>query len=257
MNDPLLYSLVCPVPCPAALEEDEPGPTRLLACEATDPRVAVLDLDGTLVDASAGMALLEGLVEEGRVSAEVPSYVRSVVGQVDGVRAAYDAYARAIAGLSPAAVSAAAERVWAEERRRVFPYARPAVSLLKSRGFTVVLLSGSPHEIVARAAADLGCDDAYGSRFRLRGGVYSGGVDATPGVAGAKGRFVVGRPHLLVLGNSMADASLLARACRPVVFEPSAELDRLARDSGWPVVDRRSALSVLAAQSMHCGSANG
>ncbi|MEU6708096.1 HAD family hydrolase [Streptomyces wuyuanensis] len=213
--------------------------------------LAVFDLDGTLVEASVGMALLQGLADEGLVDAQLPGRIRGMIAGRGGVTEAYRAYAHGIAGLPSSMVSATAQQVWARERQRVFPFARPAVSMLKSRGLTVALLSGSPHEIVACAAADLGCDEALGSRFFVCDGAYTGDVKTSPSVPGEKGRLIVGDHHLLVMGNSMGDASLLARACRPVAFEPSAELAQLARHSGWPIVDRHSVLTELAQGPLH------
>lgn len=193
------------------------------------------------------MALLEGLADAGLVAGDVPEQVHTLLQSPDTLEPAYLAYARAIAGLPAVAVSATAGRVWAAQRRQLFPYVRSAINLLKSQDFTVVLLSGSPHEVVVHAGVDLGCDVFQGARFAVREGVYTGGVEASPWLPGAKHLPAVsrGRAHLLVLGNSANDAALLSAACSPVAFEPSTELILLAAEAGWPVVDRSSVLTVL------------
>jgi phosphoserine phosphatase len=202
----------------------------------------VLDLDGTLIETSAGLALCDALANEGYVPPGLPALIRT-----RELPSAYEAYARAITGLSVGDVTAVASRAWAAIP--LFAFVREAVSLLASHGFTVALASGSPVEMVRCAAAELGCVVACAGRFGVHQGRYTGKVVAAPSLPGEKERIFErlgpGPRHVIALGNTLGDAGVLARSCVPLTFEPSAELGLLAARHGWPVVDRHTVLPTL------------
>lgn len=159
---------------------------------------------------------------------------------------AYGLWADAMTGVRASTVRHVAHQVWERQRAELFPFTRTVVDLLRQRGWTTVLLSGSPQEIVHVAARDLGLDHAWGAEFAVDHGIYSGRVVSAPGVPGTKLALLRSaqpgfRPtDAVAIGNSLTDLELLDAVDHPVAFEPDPALRQAAAVRGWPIVDRTS-----------------
>lgn len=230
-------------------------------------RIAVLDIDGTMLSGSVGLSLLRELRLRGLGT---PSMIDSVFSTLDryrrgeiDYRAMVDettvAYGAAIRGLETTTVSALAGEVWGECRPRLFAFVRPMVARLQRWGLRPVIISSSPIEIVACLAAELAVNDAVGSRFAVEGGTYTGACALMPGSDGGKLRALrwaldrdgsrggelaelIDRGGSLALGNALSDACVLELVGHPIVFEPSSELREVASAHGWPISDRERVL---------------
>ena len=136
-------------------------------------RVAILDIDGTLHPGSPGLQMLEALVarslgdrEQAQAVFEaIARYRAGVLAYPEMVRAATTAYASAVAGLRQTELLAVAAEVWAQEREKLFPFARPMVQRLLRTGFSPFVISSSPEEIVSLLADDFGKLACCASRF--------------------------------------------------------------------------------------------
>lgn len=226
-------------------------------------RVAVLDVDGTLIPGSLGLALLRALAERGVVERERIAALFAVIDRqragrisyADMVESTTAAYAAALRGASCARVAAIADEVWAARRGRLFPFVRPLVARLRAAGVTPVIVSSSPREIVGLLAHALAIDDAIGSSFSAAEGRYDGACALMPGRPGgkvaalcealaARGR-TVDLAASLALGNAPSDVSVLEAVGSPIAFEPVAELRAIAEARGWPIADRSTLLGIL------------
>ena len=149
-----------------------------------------------------------------------------------------------------AGVRDAAAAVWREVSGQVFDYARPLIRRLHDAGYRVLLVSGSPAEIVEAAAAGLGADGSAGARLATASGRYLPRILAAPAMPRGKTRalraLTAGEPEgpacTLALGNARSDAEVLRRVRHPFAFEPDRALARAAATHGWPVVGRDDAL---------------
>ena len=248
-----------------------PGPvtTQLLPLLALVTGIrgyAIFDLDGTLHPGTAGLALLNELNERGtcgRASViRLTSFIRSLpqghLHTREAATTAYQLWADAMTGVRAPTVRHVAHQVWERQRAELFPFARSVVDLLRQRGWTTVLLSGSPQEIVRVAAQDLGLDHAWGAEFAVDRDVYSGQVVTAPGVPGTKLALLRSkqpgfRPtDALAIGNSVTDLELLDVVGHPLAFEPDPALREAAAVRGWPIVDRTSALTFFSSVFTGC-----
>jgi phosphoserine phosphatase len=149
------------------------------------------------------------------------------------------------------AVSALMAEVWLTQRERVFDFVRPMVAALRKAGYTPMLITGGPEELVAHLAAELQIDRFRGTRFLAEDDLYTGKLEST--VVGVKDQVALalagGEPiawsSSLTIGNSLGDLPLFKRVGQPLAFEPSPALLALARESSWPVADRHDLPSVL------------
>ena len=222
--------------------------------------VAVLDVDGTLIPGSLGLRLIDRLRVEGlgapsamaRLTATMRGYRGGRITYQEMVEAGTDAYSAAICGLAESVVEELAASVWAEVRGELFPFARPMIERLRERGLRPVIISSSPAIIVRQLGNALAVPDAAGSSFTITDGVYSGGCRRMPGRPGGKLRALeemsddaLDLGGSFALGNAFSDVCVLAAVGKPLAFEPSAELDAIARHRGWAIADRQNMLGIL------------
>ena len=223
-------------------------------------RVAMLDIDGTMIHGSLGLRLIDRLHEEGlgapkvqdRVNAIISRHKQGELSYPHMVEAATEAYTAAIAGLHVSTVAEVAACLWKQIAHELFPFVAPMVELLRRRSLRPVIISSSPTVIVGQLAAALEIDDFTGSLFAVKNEVYAGHCEHMPGRPGGKFealRRVIGNGIDLAgsfaIGNAQSDACVLERVGVPLVFEPTPELRALALDAGWTISDRHQIIDTL------------
>ncbi|MCX5126204.1 HAD family phosphatase [Streptomyces sp. NBC_00347] len=229
-------------------------------------RIAVLDLDGTLAEGSLAAPFVESLIAGGVCD---PAAGRAALDAIAGYHdedadpegsaahaptaaAFYGHFARALEGADRTEVERAAEAAWPAARKRFLPFADELVRLLHAAGLRTVLISGSPYEIVRRAAAELGIGEAHGMRAEFRRGRCTGTLTTTPALPGGKRAALrsatkggpVDRRSSFAIGNSPSDAEVFEQVGLAVAFEPDPVLRGWAMDRDWITADRGDVLAV-------------
>jgi phosphoserine phosphatase len=183
--------------------------------------------------------------------------VRAALSVIDGrrngarsfeatVRTAYALFAQALANVPHSALAEAARRAWRQQRHELFEFVAPLTAEFVRRGYVVALISGSPHEVVAAAAADLGIPHSFGVRLATENGRCLAEVERAPGLPGGKLRCLselrdrqpVALSRSLAMGNDPSDIEVLDAVGTGVAFEPSKELEAVARTRGWHLANR-------------------
>lgn len=222
-------------------------------------RLAIFDIDGTLAEGLLAGPLPDHLRQTGLGSLEGHQLLHDHLASLgpDGLedtqaaRHAYELYAAMLAGTAVGAVRRAIDELWQLRRTVLFSFARPLLAELRERGYTPVLLSVGPQELVRRVATHLFVSRAWGTSLEELNGVYTGRIAVT--VAGRKpdviraafGVFPVDWAASIAVGNSAADAGLLSLVGRPIAFEPTSALRRRADACSWPLADRTTLSEVL------------
>ncbi|WP_405657920.1 haloacid dehalogenase-like hydrolase [Streptomyces sp. NBC_01166] len=221
---------------------------------------AVLDLDGTLHPGTLGASVLRELVAAGHARSHAAGRALAAIADRAHTPAAttvdqvYASYTQAVAGMPHRQLREASRRAWDAQRGALFPYVPTLLRTLSTRGYTVVLLSGSPQEALDRVGGDLHVHHCYGAQIAVRDGRCQGYLTRAPGRQGEKLRILnhlaerlqLDLTQSLALGNSASDLSLLQAVGNPVAFEPDAALAAHARGAGWGRVTRDTALHTLA-----------
>lgn len=217
-------------------------------------KVAVLDVDGTLLPGALGVELLQLLIRRDMCD---PNAARRVletladfrVGQIDFetmATRAYADFARALAGRSCAQVESVARELWTERRAALFGFVPRLLELLRAHGYHTMLISGSPIEMVALVAETLDIPEAHGALFCRNEGHYTGMVELSSGMPGRKAEifaaatsgYELQHARCFAMGDTLTDVSLFEHVGLPLAFEPSPELDELARARGWAIASR-------------------
>src|SRR4051812_43587944 len=150
-----------------------------------DMKLAVIDVDGTIFQGAVGLRLLKALMARGLCDAvaargvfeQIERYARGEIDRDAMVEQTTRGYAAAITGLTRTDVEELAVSVWEEARTGLLPFAGALVADLTRRGFTTLIISSSPEEIIAPLTASLGATDHRGSLFTVSQGEYTGGVE--------------------------------------------------------------------------------
>ncbi|RYZ41885.1 MAG: HAD family hydrolase [Myxococcaceae bacterium] len=229
--------------------------------KTTQERLALLDLDGTLYPGTLGVRLLQELMDRGVSGPDALQAIRSApadfqAGHEDFFTRAscfYDLLGKVLQGTTFVQVEQAASAVWEREHARLFPFVRPLVTALREADYQLVLVSGSPVEVVRLVAQELGIPLHHAARSESRHGRYTGRVlhrTAMPGgkrqvlsTLNADARFDLGASF--ALGDAPSDVELFEQVGLAVAFEPKPTLALLARERPWRVVDRHDILDVV------------
>jgi HAD superfamily hydrolase (TIGR01490 family) len=215
----------------------------------TTGSLAIFDLDRTLLPGSSLAALARAMAGAGMVSrrrlatAAIQEARYRRRGSVDGgVATLRDEALDHIAGLERAPLVALASDVADDLVASVSSGARFLLDRHLASGDFVVVLSASPQELVELIAARLGAHRGIGTRARVIGGVYSGGLDGPfcYGAAKLERLFAdIGRVDLTnayAYADSASDLPLLAACGHPVAINPDRRLRAEAAARGWPVL---------------------
>lgn len=229
----------------------------------TDVRLAVFDIDGTLVTGRGteprfGMHLVarrtlswrQGISFLGFALRYAPLYGRHVFKKDKAW----------LTGLTPAEVGDVAGQ-WVHEVVRNHWFS-PCLDRLRSHlaeGDHVALLSGTPDFLAEPIARELGAHRWIGSRCAVRGGRFS----SAPPLRHPFGATKVGLAlelctelglepdRMVAYGDSLHDAPLLRVAGRAVAVRPDAGLRRIAQREGWEILgDRRAPVGVVASSTV-------
>lgn len=215
----------------------------------TGSRLAVFDLDRTLLPGSSLMILGRALHRAGLVDgrelagwmAREAAFARRGEGPSTAPRLLAGLLA-SVAGREAAPYLTVARNLGDELAGAALPGARWLLDMHLAVGDFCVVASASPQELVEAAARALGAHRAVGTRTRLAGGCFTGQLD---------GPFCHGRGKLARLwvelgtadlsqataySDSASDLPLLEAAGRPVAVNPDRRLRRAAVAAGWPVV---------------------
>lgn len=211
-------------------------------------RLALFDVDGTLVRSGSERALGRHLVRTGQLGPQ--QLVAYALGMVRLLPAAGIHVSKKnkcyLSGLDCEQVEALAAQFiagWAPQH-----WLDPAVERLRSlqsRGDEIVLLSGTPDFILKPLAAMLGVRHFVGSMPARQAGRYVASLPALHPFADAKRsiaaklveQFGVEWRDVSAYGDSIYDLDLLERAGEPVAVGPDRRLRRVAVARGWEIIE--------------------
>ncbi|MFB7918639.1 HAD family hydrolase [Streptomyces sp. NPDC056061] len=204
-------------------------------------KIALLDMDGTLIPTALGMAMLGSQHAKKLINPvamkDLGRLYQDARSSVTGMYALYEKYAQTLAGLPESAIQELAEEVWQREKVSVYPHTKPLIDTLHLAGYRTLLVSGSPDEIVRLVARDLGVHAGSGTRLVRAEGQYTGHIELAPALPGGK-RAVLEeavQPRTVdwsvayALGNSWPDIEVLNRAGLSLLFEPHPHIREAAR----------------------------
>lgn len=221
-------------------------------------RVAVFDVDETLVRGSAGGCLVDALWKSGLFTA---SHKRFVMGELVKrrlgaipTRRIVELGSRMLFDLDVDRVRAVATRCVEESlSRRIYREALDEIADARARGLRVLLASGSPSVIIEPLAAHVGAELGIGSHARIdpERNTFTRHVEQPlPYKEGKRDRVIEaldGEPvdwRASVAYSDLAiDVPLFEHVGRAVAVNPRGALKRMAPQRGWEIRHWRTTLA--------------
>ncbi len=210
---------------------------------------AFFDLDRTLLRKASGPVLTEALIQAGVApDRHIPGLsavyrVNDVLGESVVAMGMARMAANVARGWAPDAVREAAGQAAERLSKEVVPYAHPLLDEHRKAGRPVVLATTTPYDMVAPLAERLHFDDVVATRYAVKDGMYTGGLE---------GEFVWGRGKLSAVrrwadehgvelseswaySDSVFDLPLLSAVGHPHAVNPDLRLQFVAALRRWPI----------------------
>ena len=144
-------------------------------------RIAVLDVDGTLIAGTLAGPLPAMLAEADLVPRDRLARLRRAQAALDAedpqaAARMHELFAAMLTDVPCRAVSAVVADLWQRQRKRLFDFTRPLGTALKEAGYVPLLISGGPQEMVAHLAGELGVTLFRGTQCEAADGLFTGRV---------------------------------------------------------------------------------
>lgn len=217
-------------------------------------RLALFDLDDTLLDGDCSVLWNNWMVERGWIASpgEFLSRTQSMSAAYHSGRLKLEEYLVLIlaplAGRHVDEVSReVAAFVTARVVPRVFSQGRELLAWHQQQGDTLLLISASPRHLVGPVAAALGIEEVIAVELAVESGHFTGVTYGELSYRTGKVTRLeawlaeqnVTASHLSFYSDSQNDLPLLSRVDRAVAVNPDPVLAEVARAEGWPCLQWR------------------
>jgi len=215
-------------------------------------RLALFDLDHTLLSADSDVLWCEFLLSEARLGATFAEHYEDMAQRYDAGTVPpvdyCDFYARTLAGYTPSELQPLRERFFQDwVRPRIPDDSRALLQRRRELGETLVLTTATNRVVSELTAVDLGVDHYLCTELELVDGRFTGRAAGVPNMRSGKIDRLRGwlrdsgyPGHLLreasFYTDSINDLALLSAVHRPIVVDPDPRLEATARRKGWTVL---------------------
>ena len=215
-------------------------------------RLALFDLDLTLIPYDSGMAWLRFLVDRGALEAGIAEHYldccrRYVRGELD-VRSLHRVAMAPLARFSPAEIDAWGAEFAVGLAATIPAAAHALVAFHRERGDLCALVTATNDFVAAPFACILGVDRLIASRAELRDGRFTGevegelchGAEKIARVEAWLAELGLGWEdfaHSVFYSDSASDLPLLGRVAEAVAVRPEPRLRAEAQAHGWRIVE--------------------
>ncbi len=224
-------------------------------------KVAIFDVDGTIFRRNLHFELLSELVYLKIFKKEVKSKLVEIYGRWLNNEGTYEAYRDNLVRLyeenikrkNQRDITKAARIVAHFNRKRIYLFTKGLIEKMRD-DHVMVIISGSPIEIVGEYSKMLGFDEHYGSVYEVdKNGNYTGSAIFEPTVdKGAVIKQFVAENNLTLkdsfgIGDTETDSKFLELVDMPIAFNPSSGLKLAAEKNDWKtVVEKKDVIHQIA-----------
>jgi HAD superfamily phosphoserine phosphatase-like hydrolase len=217
-----------------------------------EKKIAIFDIDGTIFRKNLQFELINELswmnIFPRKVRDQIVTLYTSWL-EHEGTYEQYrqglvDVYEKYIRGCKLQDVQRASRTVAAFHQKRTYIFAEQLVAKLRSDGYHLIAISGSPVEIVREFnKLHLQFDAVFGSVYEYDSkGIYTGKslYEPVKNKGNLLKQYVYEHGFTLEnsygMGDTESDASFLALVENPIAFNPNDNLKQVAQDKGWKIV---------------------
>jgi HAD superfamily hydrolase (TIGR01490 family) len=213
-------------------------------------RIALFDLDRTLLDCNSGRLWVQHELRGGRIGYRDAAWaswwlLRYHLGMGDGLEQVFQAAVESMAGTPESELEGRTIRWFQSEvGHRLRPGARAALQAHRERGDLLVLATSSSSYVAEAAADRFALDHTLATEFEVADGRLTGRVSV---LALGRGKAAIAASWAAEHGfdlkdavfytDSATDLSLMERVGEPVAVCPDRALARIAQRRGWRIED--------------------
>lgn len=217
-------------------------------------KFAVFDIDGTLIRWQLYHAVVDKLAKRELLGKDAHEKIHqarmkwknreSNFGFHDYEIELITQFEKSIKKLDPADFDSCVEEVISEYKDQTYTYTKQLMEALKSRGYTLLAISGSQQELVEKIANYYGFDACLGTKYQMLSENYTGKKDFPASDKKTALKKLVKQFDLdfggsYAVGDSKSDAPMLELVENPVAFNPDRDLYQIATKNHWPIIIER------------------
>lgn len=216
-------------------------------------KLAVFDVDGTIFRKNLHFELLTELVYLGVFKKTTREQITNLYGDWVNQRHTYEQhrdkmvslYKENLIGCRKKDIEKVAQKVVDLNAQRVYIFTKGLIEKFRE-DYYLIIISGSPIEIVSKYAKNFEFDKFFGSVYELdKKGLYTGKEVFVPVLD--KGKVIkdfvkkqgFSFEGSVGVGDTESDAKFLKLVERPIVFNPNQNLKAIAEFEDWEIVVER------------------
>ncbi len=155
-------------------------------------------------------------------------------------------------GFSEGIFNNAVKEIWKHSGAYYFVFPWLLLMRLKCLGYKLIAISGAPSFMASDYLRKIGifADEVNCSEYHFEGNVFTGDIDL--GIIKNKGDFMERKygktfnfKECFAIGDTPNDCAMLEKVGKPLVFNPTLELAKIADKNNWPIIVERKNLIVL------------
>lgn len=217
-------------------------------------RFGVFDIDGTLIRWQLYHAIADHLVKLGYIKPADFASIKEA--RMEWKRRSPEAsfktyeveliaaYEAALIKLTPDELGRAVDSVFDEYKDQVYIYTRGLIGDLKAKSYTLLAISGSQTEIVAKIAEYYGFDAYLGTVYEKQANKFTGrkifhAEFKDKALQGLIDRYGLELAGSIAVGDSKSDIPMLKMVELPIAFNPEQALFSEAVKNKWKIVIER------------------
>jgi HAD superfamily hydrolase (TIGR01490 family) len=232
-------------------------------------KFAVFDIDGTLIRWQLYHAIVNRLAAKGVFGLEPSQQIKEARRRWKGRSLPFSEYEKvlvqrflaALPKLDPDDYHQVVDDIWREYHDQTYIFSRELIAELRADNYYLLIISGSPSEIIEKVADHYGFADFKACVFiRNKDGRFSGQLDTPVHDKSLALRQLVVKHGLawkdsVAIGDSGSDIAVLEAVEKPIAFNPDEKLFKAARANAWPiVVERKDVVYQLRPRQPDCES---
>ena len=217
-------------------------------------KFAAFDIDGTVIRWQLYHAIGDAMAKQGLIDPQTYQKVRDarMHWKKRGGEDAFLEYESQLVvvfdkGLKDLPVeefSQIVDEVFSVYHEQVHTYTRDLIKDLKSQGYLLFAISGSPDIIVERFVEHYGFDDFAATDYEIKDGRHTANKDISLGKKSELLNNLVakhGAAHSgsIAIGDTESDIGMLELVEQPIAFNPTKKLFQHAKQQGWKIVIER------------------
>jgi HAD superfamily hydrolase (TIGR01490 family) len=217
-------------------------------------KFAVFDIDGTLIRWQLFHAIIDRLakqqhlgpdaaktIKEARLKWKQREHPDAFYEYEQSLIAVYDA---ALLKLDPKLFDQVITEITNEYKSQVYTYTSQLIKVLKTKGYVLLAISGSPHEGVKQVAETYGFDDYVGNYYERQGDRFTGQRTRSYDNKKVILEDLMAKHQLTLkgsigVGDTNGDLAFLEMVEQPIAFNPNQALLEIAKERHWKIVVER------------------